>query len=347
MKIATSAGLLASALAFLGQLHAEVITTVGIDSVSSELTEGPFLRSASNLIDGSGKDPNGPGTHRDGSPESYGGTMWLSDGVGCGCSPGSDDPNPFVVFDLGDRYNLSAVTIWNYNEAFPWTPRGAQDLQIYLSTDGANTFNLFSPLITLPPGPANETTPFSQTYDLAGANAVTHVKFDFLSNHRGTTFPVQGVCGEAGDFCHVGLSEVEFDGAVVPELVCDGFQSPLDAGVVTVRKPNRALPHKAQLVDEYGMLVTGTDLQSSPVIQVLFTPLNGGGVDPVDVSSDALAVGLGTAGNEFVFADEGLWRFNLKLKEFTASGVYTVLIKSGDESEYEIHPTCEASFVVE
>lgn len=334
-------------LSFIGQSWAAEITGVSIDSASSELTEGPFLRGANNLVNGSGKNVNGPGTHRNGNPEAFSGTMWLSDGVGCGCSPGSDDPDPYVTFDLGDRYNLNSVTVWNYNEGQPWTPRGAQDMEVHISIDGGNTFSLFATISSMQQGPANETTPFLQTFDLTGANGVTHVMFDFLSNHRGTMFPVAGACGEAGDFCHVGLSEVEFDGDPVPALACEGFQPPLAAGPVSVRKPNRALPHKGQLFDEDNMPVGGADLLSSPVIQVLFTPVNGNGVDPIDVSADAVAVGLGTPGNEFVFTEEGNWQFNLKLKNFSAPGLYQVLMTSGDLGEYEIAPTCEATFVIE
>ena len=329
-----------------GRVHADVINSVSIDSVSSELTEGPFLRFAEHLIDGSGKNPNGPGTHRNGSPESYGGTMWLSNGVGF--SMVSDDPDPYVIFDLSDRYNLNSVTVWNYNEGGRWTPRGVKDMEIHISTDGGNSFSLFSTITSLEIGPANDTNPFSESFDLSGANGVTHVMFDVRSNHRGTIFPLQGACTETGvDSCHVGLSEVEFEGEPVPKLTCDGFQPPLRDGPVRVNKPNRALPHKAQLFDEEGMLVTGLDLQYAPVVQVLFTPLNGNGIDPMDVSSEALAVGLGTSGNQFVFTEDLLWQFNLKLKDFSASGLYEVSMESGDLGEYEIAPTCKASFVIE
>jgi len=117
-------------------------------------------------------------------------------------------------------------------------------------------------------------------------------------------------------------------------------------GPVIVRKSNRALPHKAQLKDEDGFPVTAADLQNAPLIQVLFVQPNGGG-EPMDVSSEALAVGLGTDGNQFVFTDEGKWQFNLKLKNFTAPWTYTVLMERGDKNEYVIEPHGEATFIIE
>ena len=71
------------------------------------------------------------------------------------------------------------------------------------------------------------------------------------------------------------------------------------------------------------------------------------GEDPVDVTDDALSAGQGTDGNQFVFNDEDKWQFNLKIKNYDAPGTYTITMVSGDDSEYVIDPTCEASFVIE
>jgi hypothetical protein len=38
------------------------------------------------------------------------------------------------------------------------------------------------------------------------------------------------------------------------------------------------------------------------------------------------------------------WHFNLKTKEYTAAGTYTITMVSGDNSEYIVDPTCEAVF---
>jgi hypothetical protein len=129
---------------------------------------------------------------------------------------------------------------------------------------------------------------------------------------------------------------------------CIGFDSPLDnpATPVVVRKPNRALPFKADLVDGTGNLVTDTTISAPPVIQVIYSPGVSG--TPVDISGETLAVGLGTGGNQFVFTDEFKWQYNLKLGKnnaFSAPGTYMVTMEPGDA--YLINPTCTAKFVIQ
>lgn len=104
------------------------------------------------------------------------------------------------------------------------------------------------------------------------------------------------------------------------------------------------LPVKAQIFNATGDLVTDADIFAQPVIQVLFASGIG---DAIDVTDEALPVGLGTEGNQFVFIDESKWQFNLKTGEYTASGTYSIFILSGDDSEYIIDPSCEAQFVIE
>lgn len=132
----------------------------------------------------------------------------------------------------------------------------------------------------------------------------------------------------------------------LPVLSCEGFEPPVDdpTAPVSVRKPNRALPFRAVLRDGEGFAVTDLDLSAPPVIQVIYES-GVPGEPPVDVSDDALAVGLGTDGNQFVYTDDNKWQFNLKLKEFNAPGTYTVTIVAGDH--YAITPTCTGVFVIE
>jgi len=125
---------------------------------------------------------------------------------------------------------------------------------------------------------------------------------------------------------------------------CTGFEPPLDNGPVTVKK-NRALPLKAQLFDSDGIPVTDVGIVALPVIQVLYD--SGMGGDAVDVTVDALPAGQGTEGNQFVFTDDGKWQFNLKTKNYTAVGIYTILMVSGDDAEYSIDPTCAVDFEIE
>jgi len=116
----------------------------------------------------------------------------------------------------------------------------------------------------------------------------------------------------------------------------------MDGGPVTVKK-NRVLPFKAIIQDESGNPIIDLDIVSPPVIQVLF------GSDipsAVDVTDDALPAGQGTEGNQFEFGTDK-WQFNLKTKNYTAEGTYTVSMVSGDDSEYTISPTCVGIFVIE
>lgn len=142
-------------------------------------------------------------------------------------------------------------------------------------------------------------------------------------------------------------TEARFDNVLVhkipPTYSCAGYEPPMDSSPVAVKGKNRTLPFKAEL-EEDGSLVTDADIYALPVIQVLYNSGQGG--DPIDVTDFALPAGQGTEGNEFVFTDEGKWQFNLKLKNYTAPGTYTVIMVSGNELEYRIEPTCEAQFVI-
>lgn len=131
---------------------------------------------------------------------------------------------------------------------------------------------------------------------------------------------------------------VEFE---PPVLVCIGFEPPMDSDAVKVRK-KRALPLKAQLFNVDGMPVTDVDIAMPPVLQIMHNPATGG--DSIDVTDNALAVGLGTEGNQFEF-NVDKWQYNLKTDNYTAPGTYTMNMTTGDS--YVIDPTCQASFVVE
>jgi hypothetical protein len=134
-----------------------------------------------------------------------------------------------------------------------------------------------------------------------------------------------------------------YEGEAVACYSCIGFDPPMDKGAVKVKK-NRVLPLKAQLLDDNGNLLTDLDIAAPPVIQVMYQSQPG--EDPEDVTDQALSAGMGTEGNKFEFDGEK-WHFNLKTKNYTASGTYTISMVSGDESEYVIDPTCTAVFVVQ
>ena len=57
-----------------------------------------------------------------------------------------------------------------------------------------------------------------------------------------------------------------------------------------------------------------------------------GGGAAVDVTDDALPAGFGTDGNEFEYnLGVQVWQYNLKTKDYTAAGTYTITIVSGDD----------------
>lgn len=91
-----------------------------------------------------------------------------------------------------------------------------------------------------------------------------------------------------------------------------------------------------------GQPLTDADITAPLVIQVIF---EAGTVDADDVTDQALSAGQGMDGNQFVFSD-GKWQFNLKTKNYTASGTYTITMVSVDECAYVIEPTCTAQFVI-
>lgn len=124
-------------------------------------------------------------------------------------------------------------------------------------------------------------------------------------------------------------------GILVPLLSCTGFEPPMANGPVKVKK-NRVLPLKTQLldIDNNEIIITGLDITSLPVIQVLYDSCQTG--EPEDVTDQTLPAGNGTEGNQFEFTVDNKWQYNLKTSNYTAIGTYFIYIKSGDSSEYII-----------
>ena len=198
------------------------------------------------------------------------GTMWLSSGVGYRKqlpSKSPDDRDPELVFDLGALRNLAAIKVWNYNEV-NLTERGVKRLRVLISAteDDASfreigTFEL-DQAQSGSPGPS--TAPrFPQTLE-AKAQAVRFVKFDIVSNHRGTTFPMAKGEKPVEDNAFVGLSEVKFltegdDGRIVPieGVRIARVSSELAAGMGHDRRA-------AYLLDSSGMRQTGWNAQGHP-----------------------------------------------------------------------------------
>jgi len=133
------------------------------------------------------------------------GTMWLTAGVGYHRDPNGEgnDRDPFVVFDLGKSQDLAGIEVWNYNEV-NISSRGVKQVAVTGSADGAaDSFTI--PIGTFELAQAAGETTMAQMLPV-DVSGVRFVKFDILSSHGGTNFPVNG----SEDSGFVGLSEVRF-----------------------------------------------------------------------------------------------------------------------------------------
>ena len=193
--ILTALGLLVA-----GQAHADPIVVSSVAEAGSNIY-GP----ASKLIGGSGFVAGDAGAY-----STDFNTMWLS-------NPGST-----LTFNLGAIYNLSDMTVWNYNENEGTNEmlRGVKTMTIETSSDGVSFTALSSPT-TLNVAPGNSTTDFSQLVQLP-------VTAQFIEFTNLASFNGPGTL--------TGLSQVEFDGtaasivAQVPEPIS---LSLLSAGLVS------------------------------------------------------------------------------------------------------------------
>ena len=131
----------------------------------------------------------------------------------------------------------------------------------------------------------------------------------------------------------------------VPLISCVGsdtgiFDAPLDMPV-TVNKRARTLPFNMMLIDEYGNALTDADI-TPPMIAIKVTPGDSPSAPPPE---ELESVGKGDDGNLFTFSGVK-WGFNLKTKNFSGAGEYTVTVISSDPSSYVVSPTCEGSFYI-
>ena len=244
----TIVGALAFVLAAGGVAPAATITGVSIEDVSSELTTN-FNRAAVHTVNESGLGVSGPGTHTN-QPDGY---MWLSAGNGC-CG---DPPDPHVTagdglahitFDLGDNYDLDSFHVWNYNEvASGLSTRGADNVTISVASSEGGSF-------TALPGPVGGDFTFAkatgltsytgETIDLSpygAADDTRLIRFDINSSH-------------SGDNDFAGLSEVQFDGALI-------------SGAVPIAVPNYSFQQPAQAAGKNNSPITDWTISG-----------NGGGV---------------------------------------------------------------------
>jgi len=243
------------------QAGAAVVEGVTIEDVSSELGE------AVRAVNGSGGvpiDSVDPANGHDASP----GNMWLSSawdptrgdsGEGC-CpwEPNTGDPHAMdtnddrlahIVFDLGAVHNVGSFVIWPYNEDHGPPDhlmyRGAKDVKVYTSTtdtltgiDGQAGGTLLADIV-IPPGAGRPNIP-GEVFDMPFTGR--YVRLDVLSNYALDSFvwPFDGPPSN-GDLTLVGISEIRFDGTIVPEPSCCtlGILGLLSLGIVGRRRARK------------------------------------------------------------------------------------------------------------
>ncbi len=287
---------------------------------------------------------------------------WVSSGAMYVATDSNDDlwltsfgENQVRKYDSQGSFQLE----WPVNSVS--NPRGIDvdsEGNVYVTEQGASRVRKFdqvgNPLHTVGSGFAWDVAVDSQDNAyLAETGRV--VKYDADGNYLadwtgceagvGTFHDLRGIGVSDSGYLYVadyGGARVSVFGPIAPKVSCLGFEPPLAAGPVTV-KGNRALPFKAQLLDGDGNPVTDLDMSAPPVIQVWYEY---GMPDADDVTGEALPAGQSSEGNQFFFDSDQRWHYNLKTKNYSALGTYTVLMDSGDASEYVIEPTCTGQFVV-
>jgi hypothetical protein len=198
----------------LQSLYSRQLTNVRVSDVSSELVSNGFDRSANHLVDQSGLDN---GKH-DCNPDqaAFGtnpGNMWLSEGEKDPVASGQEPPAlAHVTFDLGERYALTSIQVWNYNEKLRGLfNRGAKDVEIWVSsTDDASNLKKLSPpsgrflfpIATGQPDYRGFAIRFDDISNAELLQRVRLVRFKIISNH--------GPHAPNEDSSFTGLSEVKF-----------------------------------------------------------------------------------------------------------------------------------------
>ncbi|MHC4962987.1 MAG: hypothetical protein ACYTGA_12820, partial [Planctomycetota bacterium] len=177
-----------------------VVAGVTIAEVSSENPLG-LDRDADHTVDGSAL--SGDGSQGSMHGNSAEGTMWTSQG-----SYGADY-DPYITYDLGGIYNVSAIRIWNWNHS-GITYMDVADMEVFAGPTLTSMTSRGVFAVDQAPGTATYT---GQDFTVNFTD-VRYVRFDILSNHDGAVFgPTEtGTNGGSDGRSLTGLSEVRFEG---------------------------------------------------------------------------------------------------------------------------------------
>lgn len=178
----------AATMAFAAPSFAATITPVGVEASNTFPFFGDYK--AVNLINGSGLSG---GLH-----SSYFGDMWMTD---------LSVSQATLTFDLGGKYDLSGLKVWNYNfgkEEFASTlDRGAKAFVMSISLDGVSYTDVLSGDF------ARGTGELLAAEDFAVDGVARFVRLTLDKNQELPPYTY----GQAP----IGLSEVRFEGSAVPE----------------------------------------------------------------------------------------------------------------------------------
>ena len=180
----------------------------GETATASSSIGAPFDRGVLRGIDDSGLNPGDaslatPDQSHTSVPDT---NMWLSSGAGFG----GVDPDPTYTVDLGAVYGVTGLRVWNYNEnsnnPAVFTMRGVRDTNILISLDNVSYVPLG--LFTVAQAPGNDSYA-GDFVNVAAFNGGNPLPFRYFR------LDIQSSWG--GDNSFYGLSEIMFEGTIVPE----------------------------------------------------------------------------------------------------------------------------------
>jgi hypothetical protein len=261
-------------------------------------------------------------------------------------SPGA--PPPFVFAEPVPQVYPVTVQIWNQGPGDTWVPGASIDTSIEVGAEGwydllltedtkVNFTGSIRIGIFLQEGP-----PPDPPLNL-GVDSASSMPFDHSYGYDSTVAPPVWIPADGNptlDAANYGIRAA----VLAPALTCQGFLPPFDSSL-TLKSGGRNIPLKAFLFDDAGVPVTRGLLISPPLVQLLYA--SAAGQEPVDVSDRVAPPGRSNTGQAFRSTLGNMWMYNLKTGKSLPSGTYTVLIGSGDVTEYVVDPTCKETFEIE
>jgi hypothetical protein len=135
------------------------------------------------------------------------------------------------------------------------------------------------------------------------------------------------------------------DPVTAPVLGCTGFADPFKQTISLKQRVNRAIPLRVVITDADNNRVTDLSIPdgAAPVVDVSHSA--GTNVPAVDITVELVEEDAATSGNAFAYDPTTQeWALNLKTKDRTSSGTYTVTVKAGSAA-YQLSPTCIGTFI--